>query len=254
MKFFLIIFIMANISISHSFETWVHRTQEYGSPQFEYTKNCKKMEKEEIESTFNFEFLENDKFTGIEIDVVFNEKINDLVVYHGSKLSKGPHEDFQCFKGRYLIFKDFIGHIKKFEKPFKVWIDLKNSDSGNIEKAAFRIKQVQNHDRFIVETQSYFGAYYLKSQGLKTSLWLKIRGPIEDSFSGKLRMFRNKMRVKAAEFLGVDRISQSCGKMIEFKEIFNNDYPKMCWNTSGKVVTKAELTKIQGLTVVLDTP
>jgi hypothetical protein len=212
------------------------------------------MDPQNISEKINLNVIRTDKFSGVEIDVVYNEKINDLVVYHGSKNSKGPHIDFQCFSGSYLRLEDFINLLGKEEKTYGIWIDLKNESFNNIRSAALLISKLPNTERFIVETQSYLGAYYLKSQGLKTSLWLKIRGPIEDSFGGKLRMFKNKMRMKAAGILGVDRISQSCGKMLEFSRLFSNDFQKMCWNTSGKVLIETELTKIQGLRVVLESP
>lgn len=242
------------ISHVYGFETWVHRIHEYGSTKFEYSKNCQRMDPSQINTIFNFSFLQEKKFPGVEVDVVYNKSINDLVIYHGDKSSNGLHEDFQCFEGQYLLFKDFVNYIQALDKSTQIWVDLKNSDSKYIENAGAKLIEFPQKEQFIVETQSYLGAFYLISKKLKTSLWVKIRGPQEETLRGKLRMLKNMWRIKFAKLLGVNRISQSCKTMLDYGELFKNNHPKMCWNTNGKRQTHSQLNEIQGLAVVLEAP
>jgi hypothetical protein len=250
----IIIFCILLSQTGHAFDLWAHRVHEYSSPKFNYAKSCKKITKNIFHKKFNFEFLKSRKFVGIEIDVAYSDLVNDLVVYHGSSKSAGPHKDFQCFQGDYVLFKDFLLYMEaSLPSNFKFWIDLKNTSTLSIQQAD---KLLQSHpfaERFIVETESYMGAYLLKSAGLKTSLWLKIRGPKEDGLSGMIRSLKNKSRIAGAKIIGANRISQSCDTFLDFAHLFNNDRPKMCWNTNkSSLISHEDLKGIRNLKVVLE--
>ena len=101
MKFFILLFIalLSYAQFTFGSENWAHRFPEHANTEFSYADTCQEMKQTDINSLFDFDYISNNDFTGVEIDIVFNKKIEDLVIYHGSRESKGPHQGFSMFLG-----------------------------------------------------------------------------------------------------------------------------------------------------------
>ena len=249
-SFCLTLFLLLTVAHSYGYESWLHRVHEYSSPEFTYTSDCSQVKNEDVKDLFDLDVIGEIK--GVEVDIIYHSKLDTLLLYHGSSKSKGPQEDFQCFKGRFVRLVDFLDILWGINPNLKIWIDLKNRNLTHIKKASEKLVKIKANERLIIETKSYIGVTLLQSKKLKTSLWLSLSHPEDKTLAGKFRSFKNNLKVTVGQWIKTDYISHDCKKFLRYSVIMKNDMKKLCWNTDrNNPLPAKKLAEITNLEVVL---
>jgi len=103
------------------------------------------------------------KFVGMEVDIMFSERQNELYVAHDSiDLSKK------------LLLQDWFASIENPSTKY-YWMDLKNLNSRNAQKVADKInalkKQYDMVDNVFVESNDIKALKVIKHNDIRTILW-----------------------------------------------------------------------------------
>lgn len=192
----LVLFIFASayvFKINHDFYkiiTFKNRPQEiwmHGSPRrvllnenWAYEKNSSSIPIINLNETTPLPIPST--YEGIEIDVLWDSKIDKLIVSHDT----ADDNLIETYRNKKITLETFLNLINKLEKKTpKVWFDFKNLDVETAQRAIEQWKtaiRLLNQSNYIIENRNKNIAILYQEAGFNVTWWIPNYFNIKDSF------------------------------------------------------------------------